>query len=174
MATEQLLKPHHPEHVQPDVRGARHLADARLVLPGGDRPSATPERDERRFLTTILMTDIVDSTHTAACLGDRRWCDLLNEHCADCGALVARGRGQLVTTTGDGIVATFDTPACAVRAAIAIQEAARQFAIAVRAGVPYRGMRAAWRWAGRNRRSHHRTNLCARRSRRGPDDGHGA
>lgn len=135
MATEQLLKPHHREHVQPDVRGARHLADARLVLPGGDRPSATPERDERRFLTTILMTDIVDSTHTAACLGDRRWCDLLTEHYADCGALVARGRGQLVTTTGDGIVATFDTPACAVRAAIAIQEAARQFAIAVRAGV---------------------------------------
>jgi class 3 adenylate cyclase len=40
-----------------------------------------------------------------------------------------------VNTTGDGIVATFDGPARAVRAALAIQAIARESGIAVRAGV---------------------------------------
>ena len=33
-----------------------------------------------RVLATVLFTDIVDSTQTAATLGDRRWRDLLTEH----------------------------------------------------------------------------------------------
>ena len=31
-----------------------------------------PGRDRTRFLTTVLMTDIVESTRTVARLGDRR------------------------------------------------------------------------------------------------------
>jgi class 3 adenylate cyclase len=88
-----------------------------------------------RFLTTVLMTDIVDSTATATRLGDRRWRDLLAAHYAACRAEVGRGGGQLVNTTGDGIVAIFDCPARAVRAAIAIQAMAPVSGVAVRVGL---------------------------------------
>jgi class 3 adenylate cyclase len=68
-------------------------------------------------------------------LGDRRWRDVLAEHYAACRAAVARVGGELVNTTGDGIVAIFDRPERAVRAAIAIQAAARASGIGVRAGL---------------------------------------
>jgi class 3 adenylate cyclase len=145
MPTEQLQKPIAPRSasrcsttLRPGIRAHNVYAhsgsaDTAPRLHGCDRPRT--RRDAGRFLTTVLITDIVDSTPTAARLGDRRWRELLIEHYADCRALVARGGGDLVTTTGDGIVATFDTPAGAVRAAIAIQGAARRLGVAVRAGV---------------------------------------
>jgi class 3 adenylate cyclase len=86
-------------------------------------------------LTTVLITDIVDSTATATRLGDRRWLDVLADHYAACRRQVGRGAGELVSTTGDGIVAIFDGPPQAVRTAIAIQAVARQSGISVRAGV---------------------------------------
>jgi class 3 adenylate cyclase len=91
--------------------------------------------DSDRFLTSILVTDIVDSTRTVARLGDRRWRELLADHYAACRALVDDGRGELVSTTGDGIVAIFDAPTRAVRAAFAIQALAREAGLSVRAGV---------------------------------------
>ena len=137
-----------------DVQDARrlgeHLADARVLVPGSDRVFTLGEhgstdhaacldedsrRDTGRFLTTILMTDIVDSTHTVARLGDRRWRELLAEHYADCRARVDGGGGELVNTTGDGILAIFDAPTRALRAAIGIQAGARESGVAVRAGV---------------------------------------
>jgi class 3 adenylate cyclase len=91
--------------------------------------------DHGSFLTTVLMTDIVDSTRTVARLGDERWRWLLGEHYADCRARVDHAGGRLVNTTGDGILAIFDAPGRAVRAAIAIQAVARASGLAVRAGV---------------------------------------
>lgn len=137
--------------VQDTRRQAERIAAARLVsLPGADRVFTlgargatadatlasldTPSRRDS-FLTTILMTDIVDSTQTVARLGDRRWHVLLSEHYADCRARVEHAGGALVNTTGDGIVAIFDAPTRAVRAAIAIQAVARASGMAVRAGV---------------------------------------
>jgi class 3 adenylate cyclase len=100
-----------------------------------DVPLASSDRGSGRFLTTVLMTDIVDSTQTVAQLGDERWRRLLAEHYADCRAQVDRAGGRLVNTTGDGILAIFDVPGRAVRAAIAIQAVARASGLAVRAGV---------------------------------------
>jgi class 3 adenylate cyclase len=128
------------------VRGRRpdadRIADERLViLPDavsdaiGTALGAPPRRDAQRFLTTVLMTDIVESTSMAIRLGDRRWRELLAAHYADCRAEVDSRGGELVNTTGDGVLATFDGPGCAVRAAIAIQAAARERGIALRAGV---------------------------------------
>ena len=92
-------------------------------------------RDAGRFLTTVLITDIVDSTATATRWGDRRWREVLAQHYAACRAEIERGGGELVNTTGDGVVAIFDGPARAVRAAIAIQARAKAAGIAVRAGL---------------------------------------
>jgi class 3 adenylate cyclase len=68
-------------------------------------------------------------------LGDRRWRDLLAAHYAACRAQVGRGGGVLVNTTGDGIVAIFDSAARAVRAAIAIQAMAAASGMAIRVGL---------------------------------------
>jgi class 3 adenylate cyclase len=115
--------------------------DAAVLMPGDTRPNgpAVPLRlaapDAGRFLTTVLMTDIVDSTRTVARLGDRRWSELLAGHYADCSDEAASAGGELVETTGDGVVATFDTPTRAMQAGFAIQAAARRRGIAVRGAV---------------------------------------
>jgi class 3 adenylate cyclase len=155
MATDQLTQL--DSRLHGDVRDAfylaKRIADARLVIvprsdhlftlsPGGATaqamlPSADEarHRDAGRFLTTVLMTDIVDSTCTAVRLGDQRWGQLLADHYAASRVVVGECGGELVNTTGDGIVAIFDAPTRAVRAALAIQELARESSIAVRAGV---------------------------------------
>jgi pimeloyl-ACP methyl ester carboxylesterase len=92
-----------------------------------------PEID--RVLTTVLFTDIVNSTARAAAFGDRLWRDLLNRHHAIVRAEVQRHRGREVNTTGDGFVACFDGPARAVRCALATAEAVRPLGLEIRAGV---------------------------------------
>lgn len=139
------------EFLQVD-RGPRIAAARLVVLPGanhvftlGDHRAATnatlasldtpSRRDRGRFLTTVLMTDVVGSTQTIARLGDRRWREVLTEHYADCRTRVDHAGGELVNTTGDGILAIFDAPTRAVHSAIAIQAGARASGMAVRAGV---------------------------------------
>jgi class 3 adenylate cyclase len=92
-----------------------------------------PEPD--RVLATVLFTDIVDSTRTAAALGDRRWHELLDRHAATVGEEVRRAGGHVVKSTGDGFLATFDGPARAIRCARAIHGAAEADGIQVRAGL---------------------------------------
>ena len=75
------------------------------------RPAAAT-RD--RMLATVLFTDIVRSTERAAELGDRRWRELLAQHDRLVERELARYRGRLVKSIGDGVLATFDGPARAV------------------------------------------------------------
>jgi pimeloyl-ACP methyl ester carboxylesterase len=88
-----------------------------------------------RILVTILLTDIVASTDRAAELGDHRWRDLLNRHDALVERALGRFRGHLVDKTGDGILATFDGPARAIRCGIALAESARGLGLEIRAGL---------------------------------------
>ncbi len=88
-----------------------------------------------RVLATVVFTDIVDSTATAAELGDRRWRDLVERHHATVRSLLGRYRGVEVDTAGDGFFATFDGPARAVRCTRAIVDAMRPLGIEVRTGV---------------------------------------
>jgi class 3 adenylate cyclase len=87
-----------------------------------------------RTLATVLFTDIVGSTEKACELGDRRWTELLERHHRVLRAMLARYRGTEVKTTGDGVLATFDGPARAVKCAQAVCEAVRPLGIEVRAG----------------------------------------
>jgi class 3 adenylate cyclase len=73
-----------------------------------------------RILATVLFTDIIRSTDLAAELGDRRWRELLGHYQRLVERELARYRGRLVKWTGDGLLATFDGPARAVRSALAI------------------------------------------------------
>jgi class 3 adenylate cyclase len=97
----------------------------------GIRP--LPESD--RVLATVLFTDIVTSTERSAQVGDRRWKDLLDQHDTLIRRELERHRGRLVKNTGDGILATFDGPARAIRCAQAIATSVQSLGIEVRAGL---------------------------------------
>lgn len=88
-----------------------------------------------RVLATVLFTDVVDSTGRAAALGDRRWAELLGRHTALVRGEIERFGGVEVDTAGDGVLARFDGPARAVRAALALATEVRGLGIEVRAGV---------------------------------------
>jgi class 3 adenylate cyclase len=97
----------------------------------GVRPVPAPDR----ALATVLFTDIVSSTERAATLGDDAWTRTLDRHDAQVAREVERHRGRRINTTGDGMLATFDGPARAVRCAQAICGAVRSLGIEVRAGL---------------------------------------
>jgi class 3 adenylate cyclase len=133
---------------------AEHLPNARLVeLPGDDHvpwydgaeawldhveefvTGSPPPPDRDRSLTTVLFTDIVDSTRTAATLGDREWRRVLVQHYDLVRAALREWRGREVKVIGDGFLATFDGPARATRCAADIVEQSRGLGIRVRAGL---------------------------------------
>jgi class 3 adenylate cyclase len=93
------------------------------------------EAELERFLATVLFTDIVDSTTTAASLGDRRWKETVEAHHARVRGQLARYRGTEIDTAGDGFFATFDGPARAIRCAMSTVAAVRELGIQVRAGL---------------------------------------
>jgi class 3 adenylate cyclase len=88
-----------------------------------------------RALATLLMTDIVDSTATAAKLGDAIWRQRLAAHNRVVRATFDEYRGHEVNTTGDGFLATFGSAVAALRCALAIREATPEAGVAVRIGV---------------------------------------
>jgi class 3 adenylate cyclase len=133
---------------------AEHLPNARYVeLEGGDhsllyehvdvtfgeiqefltgtRSAPEPER----ILSTVLFTDIADSTKTAAELGDHRWREVLERHQRIVRDALERFHGREIKSTGDGFLATFDGPARAIRCAREILDASEPLGIRVRAGL---------------------------------------
>jgi len=96
-------------------------------------------RDEEaeldRVLATVMFTDIVGSTERTTILGDRAWGELLADHDRVVRGSVARYHGREIKTVGDGLLATLDGPARAVRCALAITSAVRDLGIDVRIGV---------------------------------------
>jgi class 3 adenylate cyclase len=96
---------------------------------------AWEESEPETVLATVLFTDIVGSTATAAELGDRRWRELLEQHHARIRRELARFRGSEIDTAGDGFFARFDGPARAIRCATAIREAVGELGLEIRAGV---------------------------------------
>ena len=94
-----------------------------------------PTRDLSRVLSTVVFTDVVGSTERSTRLRDRRWLEVLADHNAIVSAEVERFRGEVVKTTGDGFVATFDSPGRAIRAAQAAVHATRSLGIEIRVGI---------------------------------------
>jgi class 3 adenylate cyclase len=99
----------------------------------GHRDNSSGELE--RVLATVLFTDIVDSTRSAAAMGDLAWRQSLDNHDHLAKQLVEKHRGNLVKSTGDGILATFDGPGRAVRCALAFETAAQQIGLPLRAGL---------------------------------------
>jgi class 3 adenylate cyclase len=91
--------------------------------------------DASTVLATVLFTDIVASTRRAEEVGDRAWRDIVERHHAIVRRELARHRGRLVDTAGDGVFAAFDGPARAIRAAAAIRAAITELGLSVRIGL---------------------------------------
>jgi class 3 adenylate cyclase len=90
---------------------------------------------------TFMFTDIVGSTNLAELLGNEQWERLLRWHDDALRALVAKSRGDVVNSTGDGFFVAFDTARQGIDCALAIQRALAEhrrssgFALSVRIGL---------------------------------------
>jgi class 3 adenylate cyclase len=132
---------------------AEHVAGATLQELPGDGPPwvADPEEAARaiegfltgvsppaateRVLATVLFTDIVGSTELLGELGDAGWRALLARHDALVVREVARHRGRVVKSLGDGALALFDGPSRAIACAVALRDQVGDLGLAVRAGL---------------------------------------
>jgi class 3 adenylate cyclase/pimeloyl-ACP methyl ester carboxylesterase len=98
----------------------------------GVRTGSEPVRD----LLTVMFTDIVEATATAARIGDGRWRDLLSQHDGAVRAELKRFGGREVKSVGDGFLAAFrGPPSRALRCALAITAATRGLDVEVRIGL---------------------------------------
>ena len=88
-----------------------------------------------RALAAILFTDFVGSTEHLSTVGDQAWRNLLDSHDVVARTVVEQHAGNLLKTTGDGILATFDGPGRAIRCATALRDALRPLGIEIRAGL---------------------------------------
>jgi class 3 adenylate cyclase len=95
----------------------------------------TSEKTVDRFVTTILVVDMVGSTSKVTQIGDAAWRKLLDQHYQKLHVELKQHGGVEVDTAGDGMLATFDGPASAIRCAWAIQRADRVLGVASRAGI---------------------------------------
>jgi len=132
---------------------AQHLPNAQLLeresadhwpLPDPDLLGAIEEfvtgsrRQEliaERFLTTVLFVDVAGSTERVSAIGDQRWRELLDSFEETVRRSLVAHRGELVSRAGDGILATFDGPARAIRCAGDIRDAVRRTGLDVRCGL---------------------------------------
>jgi pimeloyl-ACP methyl ester carboxylesterase len=141
-----------------DVRSSEYMAaqipGAKLVvLPGGDHwpwvgdadsvldevqqflVGTRPKARVDRFLTTVLFTDIVDSTVKAADVGDSAWSKLLTVHDEFSKDELGRFGGEWIKGTGDGMLAIFDGPGRAIMCARSLLNRAQESGIHLRAGL---------------------------------------
>ncbi len=120
---DRLVPVRQAKYLAERIPGARYveLSGADHLPTVGDQDALLDEVEEflvgsrgahgiERALATILFTDIVGSTETAARLGDQRWRDLIERHDSTVRRELAVHRGHEVKTMGDGFLATFDGP----------------------------------------------------------------
>lgn len=88
-----------------------------------------------RSLATVLFTDIVDSTATLRRIGDAAWRDLLAAYNGRLREQLNIFRGREIKTTGDGILAVFDSPTRAAECALRLVALAPALDIEIRAGL---------------------------------------
>jgi class 3 adenylate cyclase len=77
----------------------------------------------------------VGSTERATAIGDAAWRSLVDRHHAAVRRELARHRGREIDTAGDGFLAAFDSPARAIRCAVAMRESLAKLNLDVRIGL---------------------------------------
>ncbi|HEY2769108.1 MAG TPA: adenylate/guanylate cyclase domain-containing protein [Solirubrobacteraceae bacterium] len=139
-ANGRYLAAHIPGARYVELEGEDHIwfagdADALLDEIEEFVTGARGTHDPDRILATVMFTDIVSSTETAARLGDRRWHELISDHDQLVNRQVTTYRGRTIRSTGDGVFASFDGPARAIRCALSVIDVARSLNVEIRAGL---------------------------------------
>lgn len=102
----------------------------------GVRSYARPaEQRAERSLKSILFTDVVDSTATAASMGEDAWRERIGLHNERAQAVVERFGGHVVQFTGDGMLASFDSAQRAVQAAAKLRPWVNELGLHLRQGI---------------------------------------
>jgi len=132
---------------------AEHIGGARLVerdsadhwpLPDADLVGLIEEfvtgaraesHDVDRFLAAVLFVDVVGSTEQVREIGDSSWRVLLDRFEETTRNVLDHYGGRLVDTAGDGLLATFDGPARAIRCAQHIRDEVRRAGLEIRSGL---------------------------------------
>lgn len=114
-----------------EIHLSSEIADRVAEFVSGQAAPEVPDS----VLATVMFTDIVASTESAASLGDRAWRDLLARHHAVVRRELARFRGEERDTAGDGFFATFDGPARAIRCGQAIVAGLEPLGLRARIGI---------------------------------------
>jgi class 3 adenylate cyclase/DNA-binding SARP family transcriptional activator len=94
-----------------------------------------PAQPAQRRLATVVFTDIVGSTEATNALGDRVWRSQLDEHDRAAMQLATSCSGYLIKSTGDGVLARFETPRDALQFAMLLQERLRPIGLTIRVGI---------------------------------------
>lgn len=89
----------------------------------------------RRLLAALMFTDLVGSTERAATLGDEHWRAVLDRHDRTVRAAVGGCGGNVVKTTGDGVLALLPSGGAAVRAAERVRDELAADGLEVRIGI---------------------------------------
>ncbi len=140
----RYLADHIPDAIYHELPGVDHMPwvgdsqaiiDAVVHFAAAEPVGSDADRADGRMLATALFTDIENSTAQLAAMGDSKWREVLDRHDDIAGNLVDRFQGRVVKTTGDGLLATFDGPARAVRCAIAFRGELKSLGLVVRAGL---------------------------------------
>jgi class 3 adenylate cyclase/pimeloyl-ACP methyl ester carboxylesterase len=137
------------EYLAANIEGARlevvagsdtlpfHAGDPTAILDStegfltGDRPKVTTNRS----LATVLFSDVVGSTKLASQVGDDRWLDIRTEHNRIVRLQLMRFHGKEATSTGDGFMATFDSPMRAIQCAQVMVSELKKIGLEIRVGI---------------------------------------
>lgn len=121
------------QRLEPDflARAPEYVEDYRRALKEKGKRAPAPDR----ILSTVMFTDIVDSTGQAARAGDTIWRSQLERHNDVVRNRIEHFEGREIKQTGDGFMAAFDGPTRAIRCASAICESMRDLGLRVRAGI---------------------------------------
>jgi class 3 adenylate cyclase/pimeloyl-ACP methyl ester carboxylesterase len=109
----------------------REMVDRVIRFATGANAQSTTTRQ----FGTVLFTDIVDSTRRSASVGDATWRDGLDSHDRTARGLIDQHRGRVVKSTGDGLLAVFDSPSQGVECGIKMCNALRGIGVEIRAGL---------------------------------------
>jgi len=91
--------------------------------------------EPERVIAAVLFTDLVGSTARTAEVGDASWKRFLDRHDDAVRACVVRRGGRLVRSTGDGVLAVFESASNAIRAGLEVRAALAAEDLDVRVGI---------------------------------------
>lgn len=143
-----------PDGVEGFREGAARVPNSKaLILDGADLPMNAGDIDGLLFevaeflsdgqqaakplrpLAALLFTDLVASTETVRSMGDEDWRTVLDRHDRLIDETVRHCGGTVVKATGDGALATFDSPSRALRGATALRDQLAGIGRGVRIGL---------------------------------------